>query len=144
MTDIAYAEYSALDPFFDIVLKGLTGLVDGNHFFDAFATDAVTEFRYNFPGWPTTLEGLLPLKELYAGYGQMISLKSADGLVVHPSVESGIVVLEYDVHGNIVASGAEYSNRFISVITIRDRHITHWRDYMDSLTAMNALTGVAA
>jgi uncharacterized protein len=50
------------------------------------------------------------------------------------------VILEYDVHGKIVRTGASYDNRFISVVTIGDRKIVHWRDYMDSLTAMTALS----
>jgi ketosteroid isomerase-like protein len=35
-------------------------------------------------------------------------------------------------------TGASYDNRFISVVTIGNRKIVQWRDYMDSLTAMTA------
>jgi ketosteroid isomerase-like protein len=35
---------------------------------------------------------------------------------------------------------AIYENRFISVVTIEDRKIVGWRDYMDSLAAMSSLT----
>ena len=48
MRDPAYAAFSALDPFFDIVRQGLAGLVDGDHYFDTIAPDAVFEFRYRF------------------------------------------------------------------------------------------------
>jgi ketosteroid isomerase-like protein len=75
---------------------------------------------------------------LYAGYGNNIFLDGADALVVHRS-QDGLVILEYDVHGKIVRSGAAYDNRFISVITIENRKIVRWRDYMDSLAAMTAL-----
>jgi uncharacterized protein len=51
------------------------------------------------------------------------------------------VILEYDVHGKILSTGASYGNRFISVITIENRKIVHWRDYMDSLAAWTALNG---
>jgi len=40
-----------------------------------------------------------------------------------------------------VATGAPYLNRFISVITITDRRITHWRDYLDPLAVFDALGG---
>ena len=53
MGNPAYAAFSALDPFFDIVRQGLAGLVDGDHYFDTIAPDAVFEFRYRFPGYPT-------------------------------------------------------------------------------------------
>ena len=50
------------------------------------------------------------------------------------------MILEYEVHGRILPGGAPYDNRFISVITVENRKIVHWRDYMDSLAAWNALT----
>jgi ketosteroid isomerase-like protein len=51
------------------------------------------------------------------------------------------VILEYEVHGKIVSSGAAYDNRFISVVTIENDKVVHWRDYMDSLAAWTALNG---
>ena len=37
MRNPAYAAFSALDPFFDIVRQGLADLVDGDHYFDTIA-----------------------------------------------------------------------------------------------------------
>jgi hypothetical protein len=45
-----YATFKALDPFFAIIKHGLKGLVDGDHFWDLIAEDAVFEFLYDFPG----------------------------------------------------------------------------------------------
>jgi len=84
MNDSPYAAFAALDPFFDIVQKGLEGLVDGQHFFDTVADEAIFEFRYHFPGWPQKLGGRGDLMALYAGYGDNIILHDADGLIVHP------------------------------------------------------------
>ena len=143
MNDSAYAAFAALDPFFDVVQKGLEGLVDGQHFFDTVADEAIFEFRYHFPGWPQKLGGRGDLMALYAGYGDNIILHDADGLIVHRCQDPCIVILEYEVHGKAVATGALYNNRFISVVTISNRKIVHWRDYMDSLAAMNALAASA-
>lgn len=139
MTKPKYAAFTALDPFFTIAQQGLAGLVDGDHYFDTIADDAVFEFRYDFPGWPRTVSGRDALMELYASYGNNIILHSADALVVHRAQDPRVVILEYDVHGKIVATGASYDNRFISVVTIEGRKIVKWRDYMDSLAAMTAL-----
>jgi hypothetical protein len=49
MTNSKYPAFKALDPFFNIVQMGLAGLVDGDHYFDTIADDAVFEFRYIFP-----------------------------------------------------------------------------------------------
>ena len=136
MRNPAYAAFSALDPFFDIVRQGLADLVDGDHYLDTIAPDAVFEFRYRFPGYPTKIVGREALMALYAGYGESMALHGADALVVTP----GVVILEYEVHGNAVGSGKLYENRFISVVTIEDRKIVGWRDYMDSLAAMSSLT----
>ena len=46
-----YPKHKALKPFFDVVMKGLNGLVDGEHYYDAIAEDAQFEFLYRFPGW---------------------------------------------------------------------------------------------
>src|SRR6202043_1527426 len=110
------------------------------HYFDTIADGAEFEFRYIFPGWPRTLSGRDSLMALYAGYGDNIVLHGADALVVHRSQDPRVVIIEYEVHGKVVATGASYDNRFISVVTIEDRTIVHWRDYMDSLTAMTALS----
>jgi ketosteroid isomerase-like protein len=80
------------------------------------------------------------LMALYAGYGNNIVLHNADALVVHRSQDARVVILEYEVHGRIIKTGASYDNRFISVVTIEDREIVQWRGYMDSLTAMTALS----
>jgi ketosteroid isomerase-like protein len=134
-----YAVFQALDPFFEIIQQGLTGLVDGEHFFDTLADDAVFEFLYVFPGLPRTIRGRAGFMDQFSGYGNNIELQSSDGLVTHRSQDQRVVILEYEVHGKIIATGARYDNRFISVITIEDKKIVHWRDYMDSLAAWNAL-----
>jgi len=139
MTKDQYAVFEALNPFFEIVLRGLSGLVDGEHYFETFADDAIFESRYRFPGWPVTIRGRANLMASLAGYGKSIQLHSADGLVVHRSQDRRVVILEYEVHGEIVSSGARYDNRLISVVTIENRKIVQWRDYMDSLAAWTAL-----
>ena len=134
-----YAVFEALNPFFEVILTGLTGLVDGKHYFDTFADDAVFESRYDFPGWPMTIRGRANLMASLSGYGKSIKLHSGDALVVHRSQDSRVVILEYEVHGTVLSSGAPYENRLISVITIENRKIVYWRDYMDSLSAWAAL-----
>jgi uncharacterized protein len=138
-----YAVFEALDPFFEVILRGLSGLVDGKHYFDTFTDDAVYESRYHFPGWPVMIRGRANLMASLSGYGKAIKLHSGDALVVHHCQDGRVVILEYEVHGTILSSGAPYDNRFISVSTIKNRKIIHWRDYMDSLAAWTALNSAA-
>ena len=143
MTTSQYKVFEALNPFFEVVMEGLRGLVDGDHYFDTFAEDAVFESRYHFPGWPLIIRGRANLMASLSGYGKTIKLHSGDGLVVHRSQDSHVVILEYEVHGRILSSGAAYDNRLISVVTIQNRKIAHWRDYMDSLAAWTALNSAS-
>jgi ketosteroid isomerase-like protein len=134
-----YTAFHALDPFFTVVMKGISKFVDGGHYFDTLAEDVLFEFLYEIPGWPRVARGRENLMALYSGYGNSIRLARGDSLVVHPSDNGRVVTLEYEVHGKIVATGVPYDNRFVSIATIENRKIVRWRDYMDSLAAWTAL-----
>jgi ketosteroid isomerase-like protein len=140
MTTYPAGTFQALDPFFNVIAQGLTGLVDGGHFFDTIADCAVFEFLYTTKGWPQRVDGREPLMALFSGYGKMLTLSHCDHLVVHKTQDPRVVILEYQVHGKVLRTGAAYQNNFISVITIGNRKIVHWRDYMDSHGAVLALS----
>jgi ketosteroid isomerase-like protein len=122
-----YPEHKALNPFFDVVMKRLNGLVDGEHYYDAIAENAQFEFLYCFPGWAEVIHGRDNLIAAYSGYGNNIVLEKGDGLAVHHDKERGVVTLEYQVHGKAVKTGAAYDNRFASIVTIKNRKIVLWR-----------------
>ena len=138
-----YAAYKGANPYFDLVRRALGDLVQGEHFFDIVADGIVYEVLYDFPGWPRSIRGRADLMAQFRGYVDNIELQSADKLIAHKTDDGRVFVIEYEVHGTILATGAKYNNRFCSVIRIEDRKIAHWRDYMDSLAAWNALTARA-
>jgi ketosteroid isomerase-like protein len=78
--------------------------------------------------------------DAFRGYVGTIHLQSADNLIVHTADAGHTVVIEYEVHGTVLATGAKYDNRFCSIIRIENRKVSHWRDYMDSHAAWVALT----
>jgi ketosteroid isomerase-like protein len=135
-----YTAFDFLDPFFDVVMEGLTKFVVGEHYFDTLADDVLFEFLYEFPGWPRETRGRDNLIALYAGYGRNIRLHRGDSLIVHPADSGRVVTLEYAVHGTALVTGSPYDNKFVSIATIERRKIVRWRDYMDSLAAWKALT----
>jgi uncharacterized protein len=134
-----YSAFHALDPFFAVVMEGLSKFVDGEHYFDTLADEVIFEFRYDFPGWPQETRGRDNLISLYSGYGDNIRIDRGDSLIVHPSEDGRVVTLEYEVHGEVLATGTPYDNRFVSIATVENRKIVRWRDYMDSLAAWTAL-----
>lgn len=137
-----YDAYKSAAPYFDLVRSALGDLVDGRHFFDVVTDKTVYEVRYDL-GWPRIIQGRTDLMAAFRGYVDNIALRSADNLTVHRIDDGHGVVIEYDVHGTILATGAKYDNRFCSIITIKNRKIAHWRDYMDSLAAWNAMAAKA-
>jgi ketosteroid isomerase-like protein len=143
MPKAKYAAYEAAAPYFDLVRGALGDLVDGEHFFDVVADDVVYEVLYDVPGWPRVIKGRTDLMAAFRGYVDAIALQSADKLMTHKADNSHVVVIEYEVHGTILATRVQYDNRFCSIIKIENHKITHWRDYMDSLAAWNALSARA-
>jgi ketosteroid isomerase-like protein len=141
MSSRNYAAYKNAAPYFELVRGALGDLVDGEHFFDVVDEHTVYEVLYDVGGWPRIVRGRTSLMAQFRGYVEAIKLQGADHLVVHKADGGRVVVIEYEVHGTILATGnAKYNNRFCSVIRLENRKIAHWRDYMDSLAAWNALT----
>jgi ketosteroid isomerase-like protein len=143
MSKPEYAAFKPADPYFNLVRGALGDLVDGEHFFDIITDDTIYEVLYDSGRWPRVIRGRTDLMAAFRGYVDTISLQSADKLVVHKTDAGRIVVIEYEVHGTILATSVKYDNRFCSIIKIENRKITHWRDYTDSLAAWKALTAQA-
>jgi len=143
MTNIKYMAYAGAEPYFELVRGAVGDLVDGEHFFDIVSDDVIYEVLYDFPGWPRIVRGRDDLMVMFRGYVDGIELQSADNLIVHKADNGQVVVIEYEVHGTILATGVKYDNRFCSIIKTENRKIVHWRDYMDSLAAMTALSKTA-
>jgi len=139
MPKTKYAAYKAADPYFSLVRHALGNLVDGDHFFDIVTDDTIYEVLYDL-GWPRVIRGRAALMDAFHGYVEIINLQSADNLVVHTADTGHVVVIEYEVHGTVLATGTKYDNRFCSIIHLENRKIAHWRDYMDSHAAWSALT----
>jgi uncharacterized protein len=60
--------------------------------------------------------GRSAVAELYRPYGDTFMLRRCFDLAVHHDQASGVVVLEYASEGRVVATGAAYANRYISVL----------------------------
>jgi ketosteroid isomerase-like protein len=142
MASRTYAPFEPVAPYFDLTRRALGDLVDGAHFFDVVDESIVYEVLYDL-GWPRTIRGRTDLMAAFRGYADSIAIRAADHLVTHKADDGRVVVIEYEVHGTVLATGVDYNNRFCSIIRIENRKIAHWRDYMDSLAAWNALNGRA-
>jgi ketosteroid isomerase-like protein len=132
-------DFRALEPFFCIVEEALAGLADGEHFFDLLAEDVVFDFIITVPSYPRHVVGRVAVAELYRPYGETFVLNRCFDLAVHHDRQAGVIVLEYASEGRVVKTGADYSNRYVSVLTITERKVTRWRDYLDPIAVFNAV-----
>src|SRR6201986_2682048 len=132
------AKYAAMRPYFELVAQSLRGLVEGIDFFDMHADDVVVEYIITVPDYPRRIVGREALAELYSDYGDSIVQSGSSDVHRYYDAAKSVVVLEYTMHGTVVHTGASYTNRFISVITVKDRKIVHWRDYLDPLAVFAA------
>jgi ketosteroid isomerase-like protein len=119
--------FGADGPFFRIIREGLEGLADGEDYFHLLADDVVAEYVISVPGYPRRVEGRQAVIDLYSGYDDYMTVHTADNLRVYRDPEALVAVLEYEVHGESVLTGRPYNNRFASIITVKDRKVTHWR-----------------
>jgi uncharacterized protein len=117
----------------------VAGLAGPGHFFDLLAEDAVFEYVITVPGYPRRGEGRTAVAELYRPYGDALILDRCYDLAVHHDQPRARFVLEYISAGKVVASGARYGNRYISLLALRDREVVHWRDYLDPIAVFDAL-----
>ena len=126
-----YAAYEGADPYFSLVRGALGDLVDGQHFFDVLAGDVVYEVLYEVARLAARDKGASWPEAAFRRYVDNIALQSADRLIAHRTDGGQVVVIQYEVHGTILATRVKYDNRFCSIIHVENRKIARWRDYMD-------------
>jgi ketosteroid isomerase-like protein len=114
-------------------------------FADLFAADAVFEYPFEHPGWPSVIHGRDEIRdhlvETRGNLGSMIEITAFD-TVVHETVDPEVLVLELEVTGVTKATGEPF--RFASgicVLTVRDGEVVRYRDYTNTLGAA-AATGM--
>jgi ketosteroid isomerase-like protein len=108
---------------------------------DCYAPQVVIEMPF-VPGalFPsriqTTREDLRARYQAGAGVRRYQRLSD---VTIHQTADPGVVIAEYQVHGEMVASGEPFSLRFAMVITVRDGKIVHSRDYSDPIAGARLL-----
>lgn len=130
--------FGADGPFFRIIQKGLVGWVSGEDYFDLLADDVVFEYVISVPGYPRRVKGRKKVIDLYSDYDDYMTVRTADNLRVYRDSGASTIILEYEVHGKSVQTHRPYNNRFVSIVTVKDNKVTHWRDYLDPIAVFDA------
>jgi ketosteroid isomerase-like protein len=106
--------------------------------------DAVNEFPFAPPGYPTRLEGLPAIREYMKDFPANIDVLGVPLLKVHRTVDDDVVIMESQIEGRAVATGQPYNMRYICVIEFRDGRFSRYVDYWNPLAVAESLGGLDA
>jgi ketosteroid isomerase-like protein len=96
-----------------------------------FAVDALYPSRIQ-----TTRESLRARFEAGSSVRRYTSVTDA---IIRETDDPEVIVAEYTLHGEMTETGDPFTARFAMVITVRDGHIVHSRDYTDPIAGARLL-----
>ncbi len=133
-------------PGFSALLRGAMDDLapDAVTFLQMLSDDAVMEFPFAPKGMTDKLEGRAAIGGHVKGLGDILEIESLTAPVVLRDKERGLWVLEFKAAGKGVQSGNAYNQDYISVITVRDGRIVHYRDYWNPLVVLETLSSTPA
>jgi ketosteroid isomerase-like protein len=109
------------------------------------APDGYLEWPFRPPGVPARLRGRTEIhRYLTAAASGFISFDEYRNVVVHETTDPEVIIVEYDAHGTVVATGAPFHQTVIAVFRVRNGQILSYRDYLNPLTLAEALASVSA
>ena len=109
------------------------GAGDIGAWLDLCADDVVFEFPFAPPGRPARVEGKPALGDYLKGVMGRARIEGVTNLEIHETVKPEVAIVEMSVTGTVTATGAPYEQSYISVLTVRDGLIAHYRDYWNPL-----------
>jgi ketosteroid isomerase-like protein len=114
--------------------------MDTGAFVDLIAPDGWVEWPHRPPGMPGRLEGRERIREfMTARANGLVRFDEYRDTVIHETTDPEVVIVEYDVHGTVVPTGAPLRQRVIAVLRVRDGLVVSYRDYLDSLVLAETL-----
>lgn len=110
-----------------------------------WAPDSTMTFPFAAPGSPRELAGRDAIAAYVAGYNDLLLPTAVVDEVRHTTGDPDTLVVEFAVRGTVVATGAEYTLRYVAVVTVGPEGITGYRDHWSPLEVQQVLgrTGLA-
>jgi ketosteroid isomerase-like protein len=118
---------------------------DLDGFADLFAADGVIDYPFALAGARRRLQGRDEIRRVLgeaAASPRRAGRRVTDvaGLTVHQTIDPETIVAEFELAGEIAATGERYRLPYIQVLRARNGQIVSLRDYID-YPALAALTG---
>jgi uncharacterized protein len=107
---------------------------------DLYAPEGVLEWPFAPPGVPRRIEGRERIRRTLEALGERVRgagtrLDALRSVVVHDTLDPEVIVVEFEAHGAVAATGATYQLPYIQVLRVRDGQILSFRDYFAGRTA---------
>ncbi|MFF0515499.1 nuclear transport factor 2 family protein [Streptomyces sp. NPDC004250] len=120
----------------DLYRHSLRLLLDKNipEWVALWAEDGLMEFPFAPDGWPRRLEGKEAIAAYMRHYPDHIDMRDFPDLRIHQTTEPETIVVEMRGVGRLVETDAPLDVTYIAVVTVRDGHLTSYRDYWSPLT----------
>jgi ketosteroid isomerase-like protein len=108
---------------------------------DCYAPEVVIEMPFAVDAlYPSRIETTREqLRARFQAGAASRRYKGLDNVVIHETADPEVIITEYELHGEMTATGEPFSARFAMVITVRDGHIVHSRDYSDPIAGARLL-----
>ncbi|MFJ6671377.1 nuclear transport factor 2 family protein [Actinosynnema sp. NPDC091369] len=79
------------------------------------------------------------LRARFAAGAEIRRYTGLDNVLIHRTTDPRTIIVEYGLHGEMVATGEPFRLDYAMVMTIHDGLITHTRDYADPIAGARAL-----
>ncbi|MFF1398846.1 nuclear transport factor 2 family protein [Streptomyces sp. NPDC058287] len=107
---------------------------------DLYATNAVHEFPFTSPGFPTRYEGREAVRAGYrAAWGTSpVQVQEVRRIAAYETADPGVIIAEHVVVGTLPTRRTSFTVPGLLILHIRSGLITRARDYMDSSSVASA------
>jgi ketosteroid isomerase-like protein len=126
----------------DVVEQFLRAALDlaSGELADLYAPEVELEMPFALPPYPRrAVIGREDLRARFRAGSATRRYLKVDAVVIHETADPEVVVVEYDLHGEALATSTPFVLSNAMVMTIRDGLIVHSRDYSDPIAAARAL-----
>lgn len=124
---------------------GLYAQQKWDEWIDLWAEDGVLEFPFAPPGRKSRYVGkaeiMAYMKATHARMSGIIQTEGMEYFRIQPMADPGMTCLEMAIKGKVVATGAPYCQKYISIIEMRGDKLATYREYWNPLVSSDANGG---
>ncbi len=109
---------------------------DADQHAELFAEDGVWEFPQATQGQKLKLQGRDAIREWVIANAKSPQdtghrVLGYDEIVIHDTADPDVIVVEYDLHGEVTHTGEKFRRSYVQVLKVRDGRIHSLRDYFN-------------